>query len=270
MGWRTLSAAAAFSLACQQSAAEFIEQEATFWDAHWWWLREIMFAGGLLSTLAAIIFGSFAGPEPERHHNKEDDEPVARPPVRARTEPRVPLDHLSLRCEKQVAIASPTQEMGAEDVQLNGQLDYDQVARPLLNLDPAAAGEILRRLEEHAKEVRDPNGYVLSAAQRAGGKGGGKGPPRLKVPPLAPRAPPSAEDEKIARRVSWLNQHIKLPAPLDFDRLASSFRKIGYYPSLEVLNNLEEHADTVRDPTAYVIAGIRKVADGEGAGAQRL
>ena len=26
----------------------------------------------------------------------------ARPPVRARTEPRVPLDHLSLRCEKQV------------------------------------------------------------------------------------------------------------------------------------------------------------------------
>ncbi|CAJ1451666.1 unnamed protein product [Effrenium voratum] len=154
------------------------------------------------------------------------------------------------------------------EVQLNGQLDYDQVARPLLNLDPAAAGEILRRLEEHAKEVRDPNGYVLSAAQRAGGKGGGKGPPRLKVPepPLAPRAPPSAEDEKIARRVSWLNQHIKLPAPLDFDRLASSFRKIGYYPSLEVLNNLEEHADTVRDPTAYVIAGIRKVADGEGAG----
>eukprot|EP00913_Durusdinium_trenchii_P014226 g13350.t2 len=170
-----------------------------------------------------------------------------------------------------------------KEVPLNAPLEYEQVAQPLLSLDTREAGEILRRLEESAKEVRDPNGYVVKAAQRQLNdhrKGGGKSerkrerevpePPQRearfsgsqweRAPP--PRPPPSAEGDKIARRVQWLNQHVKLAAPLDYDRLATSFRSLGYYQSLEVLNNLEENASSVRDPTAYVLTGIRKIEEG--------
>ncbi|CAL1173419.1 unnamed protein product [Cladocopium goreaui] len=162
-----------------------------------------------------------------------------------------------------------------KEVPLNALLDYDKVSQSLLSIETADAGEILRRLEESAKEVRDPNGYVIKAAQRViegdHGKGGRKGdrwevpeppPPTssssVRRPP--PRPPPaSTEDDKIAKRVHWLNGHANLSSPLDYDRLASSFRNLGYYQSLEVLNNLEEHASTVRDPTAYVLAGIKKI-----------
>eukprot|EP00435_Cladocopium_sp_Y103_P003766 s2460_g1.t1 len=172
-------------------------------------------------------------------------------------------------------------------VPLNAALDYDKVSHSLLSIETSEAGEILRRLEESAKEVRDPNGYVIKAAQRViegdHGKGGRKGdrwevpeppPPTssssVRRPP--PRPPPAAttEDDKIAKRVHWLNGHANLSSPLDYDRLASSFRNLGYYQSLEVLNNLEEHASTVRDPTAYVLAGIKKITyDGGGGGGAR-
>lgn len=168
-----------------------------------------------------------------------------------------------------------------KEVPLNASLDYDKVSQSLLSIETADAGEILRRLEESAKEVRDPNGYVIKAAQRViegdHGKGGCKGdrwevpeppPPTssssVRRPP--PRPPPaSTEDDKIAKRVHWLNGHANLSSPLDYDRLASSFRNLGYYQSLEVLNNLEEHASTVRDPTAYVLAGIKKITHDGGA-----
>jgi len=166
------------------------------------------------------------------------------------------------------------------EIPLNAPLDFDRVSSALLSIDTADAGEILRRLEESAKEVRDPNSYVLKAAQRVldgerpdraerSGKGGRRGERREvpePPPPLPPRPAATAEDDKIAKRVNWLNGHANLASPLDFDRLVSSFRSIGYYQSLEVLNNLEEHASTVRDPTAYVMSGIRKMTEGSGGG----
>eukprot|EP00439_Symbiodinium_sp_Y106_P022632 s1019_g2.t2 len=162
------------------------------------------------------------------------------------------------------------------EVQLNATLDFGQVAPYLLQLPPEHAGDILSRLEKSAAEVRDPNSYVVKAAQRnlEGRDSGGKGAGRRQPPPppramQAPEPPPSrnsaAPSDKIAKRVAWLNQHTQLAAPLDYDRLAPALQSIGYYQSLDVLNTLEEHASTVRDPNAYVLAGIRKVA-GEGRG----
>lgn len=166
------------------------------------------------------------------------------------------------------------------EVPLNATLDFREVAPYLLQIPPEEAGNILSRLEQSAPEVRDPNSYVVKAAQRIlegrdGGGKGGKGSGRRQPPPppramQAPAEPPpsrnsAAPADKIAKRVAWLNQHTQLAAPLDYDRLAPALQSIGYYQSLDVLNTLEEHASTVRDPNAYVLAGIRKVA-GEGRG----
>jgi len=171
--------------------------------------------------------------------------------------------------------------MNAE-VGLKSPIDFDQVAPLLLRLETAEAGEILKRLEENAREVRDPTAYVTKAAERSagGGKGGGKGGSkgghrRDDAPEAAPRGGGgSVEEEKLRKRINWLNEHLRFQKPLEFDKVAPDLLKQGYHYALEALNTLEEHADTVRDPNAYVVATVRKVAPegssgGSGSGSGR-
>eukprot|EP00930_Biecheleria_cincta_P004973 TRINITY_DN10589_c0_g2_i1.p1 TRINITY_DN10589_c0_g2~~TRINITY_DN10589_c0_g2_i1.p1 ORF type:complete len:848 (+),score=167.20 TRINITY_DN10589_c0_g2_i1:35-2545(+) len=170
------------------------------------------------------------------------------------------------------------------EVPLAAPIDFEQVAGHLLEMETSEAGEILKRLEENAKEVRDPNGYIISASRkRKGNKGesrGSKGESKGKDKGRGPKEPAprnargsqggsqggSQEEQRLLRRVTWLNDNMQLQSPLDYDRIAEPLLRVGYLYALEVLNNLQEHAKEVRDPNSYVIAGARKRAAEDGGG----
>ncbi|CAK0904178.1 unnamed protein product [Prorocentrum cordatum] len=169
-----------------------------------------------------------------------------------------------------------------EKVRMNAPLRLDTLVPILADLDLKQAFEILKSFEEKAESVRDPTAYVASAARdelrkrREGGAAGGLGPeipaPRpseraarrplaLPGPPATP--PPSSEEARLQKRIAWLNSHAALAEPLVYEELAPDLLGIGYLNALEVLNNLEENGEKVRNPNRYVISGARKVAAGE-------
>merc|ERR1719221_31416 len=108
--------------------------------------------------------------------------------------------------------------------------------------------EILKHLEEHASQVRDPDGYVLTAAARRQGGGGGGGYPSSFRGAYAA----SEDDERLRRRIGWLNNNAGLLAPLRYDQAAPSLLGVGIPKAMEILKALEEQAAEVQDPTVFV------------------
>mmetsp|Transcript_48809 Transcript_48809/g.125775 ORF Transcript_48809/g.125775 Transcript_48809/m.125775 type:complete len:628 (-) Transcript_48809:66-1949(-) len=172
------------------------------------------------------------------------------------------------------------------NLELQAPLELERIGPHLEEVGETQAMEILRTLEQHHAEVRDPNAYVIGAARRLGAGGGrraigGPTPPALPPPPALPQPPPAPRprpstrvggpsaagpEEKLARRIDWLNAHLDLASPLIYERVAPTLLDVGYHIALEVLNNLEESSATVRDPNGFVIAGARREGGGGGGG----
>lgn len=167
-------------------------------------------------------------------------------------------------------------------VPLSTPLEYDRVAPFLSEIELSQAMEILKRLEENAAEVRDPGAYVVAAAIRMAEQQQQMSqhpPPYERAPPSYERAPPPYNrapppfdrgevpaEAKLRKRITWLNNHTDLAAPLIFERVAPDLLSVDLLTALEVLNNLEENVKTVREPNAYVVAGVRREAGGGGGG----
>jgi len=147
---------------------------------------------------------------------------------------------------------------------LASELDFEKVGDVLVRIGLQEAMRILKAFEECAGEVRDPNAYVGRAARRAANEGQVQPQPSPRPPPPPP---PSSYDQghngleaKLRKRIAWLNDHAALAVPLEFERVAEDLMAVDLLTALEVLNNLEENCDTVRDPNGYVAVGVRRKA----------
>lgn len=148
-------------------------------------------------------------------------------------------------------------------------IDYAKVSPMLLSLSPILAGTILGHLEENAHQVRDPTGYVIAAARREAGRSHSeelqqtprawKSADAPAVPAILPVSSGAKEQERIRRRVVWLNDNIPLVLPLIYERIAPELELAGYHHALELLNDLEEHVGNIRDPNAYIVAAARRL-----------
>lgn len=149
------------------------------------------------------------------------------------------------------------------NVELAAPITYDKVAPCLLGLDVHAAMAVLKDLEENAASVRDPDAWVISAARRAAGTAPGLGAPAAVFAAAGGGGlfDPAAE-EKLWRRIGWLNKNAALQAKLDYDRLAPGLLAIGSHDAMEILKHLEENAATIRDPSAYALAAALRRQDG--------
>jgi len=149
-------------------------------------------------------------------------------------------------------------------------IDYDRIAPFLQDLDTQEAMEILRRLEQNAVEIRDPSAYIIAAARRLLDEPIPPPPSQARSAPALPAPPPKSNtaETKLQKRIAWLNSHIDLAAPLDYDRVAPDLLSVDLLTAVEVLNDLEERADTVRDPNAYVVSRARRNGGGGGGGMQ--
>merc|ERR1719410_2161095 len=68
----------------------------------------------------------------------------------------------------------------------------------------------------------------------------------------------SLADEKIRKRVGWLNRNVQLAAELKYDRIAPLLLGLDSPIAMEILKSVEENAATVRDPTGYVVSAAQR------------
>jgi hypothetical protein len=163
---------------------------------------------------------------------------------------------------------------------LNQPLRYDEAGALLENIDTKDAMDILKDLEEKAADIRDPTGWVKVAAQKRLGGGGGlavgnwgattamgavKGVIRTGMKARTHAATPE-EDQKIRKRIGWMNANAGLQGPLMYDKASTSLLALPSMAAMEILKNLEEKAAEVRDPTGYVIAAAKRRIDSGGMG----
>ena len=116
-------------------------------------------------------------------------------------------------------------------------LSYDRLSPELLRLDPRQAMEVLQKFEENMSTIRDPHSWVSSAARR-----------------LIERS--SGAEDRLMKRITWLNANVSLSSPLDYDQVAGSLLRLEIQQAMTVLKNLEENASTVLDPVAYVTTAV--------------
>lgn len=149
-----------------------------------------------------------------------------------------------------------------QNVPLAVPMDIDRISGFIEDMDPEQVMGVLRRLEVSAHEVRDPSAYVIAGVRRLSEEG--PPPPRREqgaysAPPALPGpAPPPPAEAKLEKRIAWLNSHIPLSSPLIYERVAPDLLSVDLLTAFEVLNNLEENVETVRDPNAYVVARARR------------
>jgi hypothetical protein len=127
---------------------------------------------------------------------------------------------------------------------LNQNIDFDtpiQESEALPALDCVGlrlAMRTLRRLEESAAEVTDPNDFIKDEVARSGW--------------IWSKPDIIDDDEKVAKRVSWLNQFGALASPIDYADVADMLDGLKVPHAMVLLRELEMQSGDVEDPTAYV------------------
>lgn len=158
-----------------------------------------------------------------------------------------------------------------ENAGLQGKVDFDRHASLFLDVGLQASYDILKRLEETASTVRDPNGYVDAALRRTIRDGGGGQQQASQAPPPPPpvvydKPPPTVPEKKLYTRIDWLNNRGGLNQPIDYEGVADVMLNVGLSEAFIILKELEEQADKIRNPTAFLRSAARRRLEGEGCG----
>jgi len=159
-----------------------------------------------------------------------------------------------------------------------GAIIYDEIVKASGGLPYSDVMRFLKDLEEKKAEVKDPNAWVCSALRKAGG--GGQSPAGAPFsawgggPPQAAWAPPSGggysapmrggDDGKLRKRVEWLNNQGGFGNSLDTAKVLEAASGADVQQVMKVLKDAEEKKDSVKNPTAYVTAALRKLGGGHG------
>lgn len=134
----------------------------------------------------------------------------------------------------------------------------------MLGMGVARALELLKEIEE--KAVRNPNGYLQTAAMREGlsppglssPRGGGPGAvgPRMSSPALS-----DDERSKVFRRATWLNANVFPDRHID-QEATNAMLGLGVPRALELFKEIEEKANTLRNPSGYLKAAAQREGGG--------
>lgn len=181
---------------------------------------------------------------------------------------------------------SGAKDIGKQVGQLNKSgvlvetISYSDVVGPLSQLDGGTVAKILSDLQNSATEIKNPTRYIVAAAERAGARGGmhpggGFMPSALKRSrpknqEFAPNVSPEGEDgRKISQAVGWLNKSGTLMQPLSYSDVKPHLEAIDVTAAQKILEDLEQSAHVVKDPTKYVTAAAKRIASGEGIPAKK-
>jgi len=134
-------------------------------------------------------------------------------------------------------------------------LVYERLAPDLLSLDCRQAMEVLKKLEENLPSISDLHGWVSSNARRAMQSTPAALPSQAAIgaPPVGgSMAASAAPEDRLKKRIAWLNANVGLACQLDFETAAASLLRLDITQAMAVLKSLEENAATVMDPHTFV------------------
>jgi len=121
---------------------------------------------------------------------------------------------------------------------LEKPVDEDEVLPALDSIGCRQAMRVLRRLEESASTVDDPNEFVRDLVARSGW--------------IWAKPDVVSDDEKVAKRVSWMNQFSGLQQPIDYAQVADALDGLKVPHAMVLLRELELQAHKIEDPTEYI------------------
>lgn len=167
----------------------------------------------------------------------------------------------------------------------DNRLDSSKVAEAAGGIDLTQAMKILKDLEEKKDEVRDPTAFVTAAFRKMGGgsRGSGGGRNEFAAPPANWGPPPAqsggawgqaseveTEDKKLRKRIGWLNSQGGFGGAIIYDKIMEAAGGLEFSEVFRGLSQLEEKGDSVKDPTAWVCAALRRSASKGGMHAPQM
>ncbi|CAE7606202.1 FTSH10 [Symbiodinium natans] len=139
----------------------------------------------------------------------------------------------------------------------------EEAVAALMGLGTRRALELFKDIEEKQDQIKNPSGYLISAASRETA-GAHPGPAMMALPaitmpvmrstpaPVAAMAMSSSADEaKIWRRASWLNANVFPDRPID-DEAIAAMSGLGAARAMELFKDVEEKQGQVRSPSGYL------------------
>ncbi|CAE8711475.1 unnamed protein product [Polarella glacialis] len=143
-------------------------------------------------------------------------------------------------------------------------LQYAAVKEALAEAGEEAALRILRELDEQAEEVLDPVEFVKAAvASCQVSTRVRSGAPPAEVPAFGkrkaegPAAGPGHGGGMVAKRLRLLNNSGRLQKLVAFEQVEGPLGSLGMARAMTILQALEDAAEDIRDPTAYVRTAVR-------------
>lgn len=122
---------------------------------------------------------------------------------------------------------------------LQEKISYSDVVETLSAISHNAALQILKDLESSAARVTNPTAYIIAAAKR--------------------QAPAKSNDSTpISKQVGWINNNCNLREKISYSDVVEPLSAISTKGALQILKDLEQTADRVSNPTAYIIAAARR------------
>mmetsp|Transcript_65796 Transcript_65796/g.189687 ORF Transcript_65796/g.189687 Transcript_65796/m.189687 type:complete len:495 (-) Transcript_65796:118-1602(-) len=170
-----------------------------------------------------------------------------------------------------------------------GRIDQDKIYAAARGLEINVVMKVLKELEQNRDTVKDPNAYAGAALRKMGG--GGAGPPAGYAPPAAMPPPPMAypgafamppedpymaaayggaggdaadEDKKLRRRIGWMNKAGGFDGAIHYQKIVDAAKGLEYSEVMRLLKDVEGKKETIRDPTGWVCAALKKLGGGGG------
>mmetsp|Transcript_91123 Transcript_91123/g.262798 ORF Transcript_91123/g.262798 Transcript_91123/m.262798 type:complete len:999 (-) Transcript_91123:79-3075(-) len=135
------------------------------------------------------------------------------------------------------------------NAQLRRPLDLEVVLPALDCIGYRQSIRVLKRLEESADSVADPNEFVKDLVARSGW--------------IWAKPDIIDDDEKVAKRVSWLNQFGMLQQPIDYAQVADALDGLRVPHAMVLLRELEVQSHKIEHPTEYIKKSIGLAGEDE-------
>lgn len=127
-------------------------------------------------------------------------------------------------------------------LRLAAPVNMEQVLPALDCIGFRQSMRVLKRLEESPQIVEDPDAFILDLVARAGW--------------IFAKPDIINEDEKVAKRVAWLNMFGGLQQPIDFAKVVDSLDGLHVPHAMVLLRELEMQAHKVADPNRFVMDAV--------------
>ena len=123
---------------------------------------------------------------------------------------------------------------------------YKTIRDVIENMESRKALKILKTFEEKADQIENPTYWIKKAAESE---------PCL--------------DEKVRKTIGWYNSHGNLQEPIKYPEVVNDLAKLSSWEQLKIVNQLEEKASSIKNPTAWICKAAQKHSSSGKAGQEK-